>query len=253
LEKIFDPTTIRHLEMIQSLEGLSCLEVGAGAGSVAQWLAARIGHTGKVVATDIDVRFLRQISVPNLEIRQHDIIKDDLDMGHYDLVHCRCLLMHLSEPEKALKRMANAVRPGGWLMIEELDYGSVLSTDVVNTSATTFTSTLRNLYDFLRKRSILDPYFGRQVRHLVEQLEFIEVGQEGWNRMIRGGEPYTRWSAMTLQAAAKPMIAAGLLTQEHYDSVQRLLLDPAFHFPGTTIFTAWGRRPINEDLNSMDK
>ena len=39
-----------------------------------------------------------------------------------------------------------------------------------------------------------------------------------------------RLSAMTVQAAAKPMIAAGLLTQEQHDSVQRLFLDPAFNF-----------------------
>jgi ubiquinone/menaquinone biosynthesis C-methylase UbiE len=167
LENIFDPTTIRHLEMIRVSEGWHCLEVGAGAGSVARWLSARVGPTGKVVATDIDIRFLRQLSVPDLEIRQHDIIKDDLETGQYHLVHCRAVLMHLPEPEKGLKRMANAVRPGGWLLIEEADYGSVLSTDVTNPSAVTFTSTLRALYDFLRKKGTVDPYFGRRVRGLV--------------------------------------------------------------------------------------
>jgi len=246
LENIFDPTTIRHLEMIRVSEGWHCLEVGAGAGSVAQWLSAHAGLTGKVVATDIDIRFLRQLSIPNLEIRQHDIIKDDLETGQYDLVHCRAVLMHLPEPEKGLKRMANAVRPGGWLLIEEADYGSVLSTDVTNPSAVTFTSTLRTLWEFLRKKGIVDPYFGRRVRGLVEQLEFIDVGQEGWTRMFRGGEPFARFSAMTLQATAKPMIAAGLLTQEQVDSVQRLLMDPAFNYLGLTGFAAWGRRPANQ-------
>lgn len=142
LEEMFDPPTIHRLEMIQASEGWNCLEVGAGAGSVAQWLATRVRPTGKVVATDIDLRFLRKISAPNLEIRQHDIIKDDLETGQYDLVHCRGLLMHLSEPEKGLNRMANAVCPGGWLFIEEFDYGSVLSTDVTNPYAVTYTSSL---------------------------------------------------------------------------------------------------------------
>ena len=85
LEGVYDPTTIRHLEMIRVSEGWNCLEVGAGAGSVAQWLSIHVGPTGKVVATDIDPRFLRRISFPNLEIRQHDILKDDLEKGQYDL------------------------------------------------------------------------------------------------------------------------------------------------------------------------
>ncbi len=246
LEKIFDPTTIRHLEITRVSEGWKCLEVGAGAGSVAQWLSARVGHAGKVVATDIDLRFLHQVSFPNLEIRQHDIIKDDLETGQYDLVHCRCLLMHLPEPEKGLKRMANAICPGGWLVIEELDYGSTLSIDITNPSAVTYASIIRALYQFLRERGTLDPYFGRRVRGLVEQLGFTDIDQEGWTRVARGGEPVIRWGAMTLQAAAKPMIAAGLLTQEQHDSVQRLYLDPTFYTPAWTLFAAWGKRPPNE-------
>jgi len=243
LEKIFDPTSIHHLEIIQVFKGWNCLEVGAGAGSLVQWLSARVGPTGKVVATDIDLRFLRQLSLPNLEIRQHDIIKDDLETGKYDLVHCRLLLMHLPEPEKGLKRMANAVRPGGWLLIEEADYGSTLSMDVTNPSAAIYTSTLRALYEFLKKSGIVDPYFGRQVRCLIEQLGFIDFGHDGWTRVARGGEPNQRFGAMTLQAASKPMIAAGLLSQEQHDSVQRLYLDPTFYPLTATMFAAWAKRP----------
>ena len=102
IEQILDPITIRHLETIRVSKGWNCLEVGAGAGSVAQWLSTHIGTTGKVVATDINTRFLRLISAPNLEIRQHDILKDDIEKGLYDLVHCRGLLMHFPEPEKAM-------------------------------------------------------------------------------------------------------------------------------------------------------
>ncbi len=246
LENMLDLTTIRHLEMTGISEGWHCLEVGAGAGSVVQWLSRRVGLAGKVVATDIDIRFVRELSVPNLEIRQHDIIKDDLETGLYDLVHCRFLLAHLSDPEKGLMKMANALRPGGWLLIEEPDYGSLLSTDITNPSAVTFTSVLRALFDFLRAKKIVDPYFGRRVRGLIEQLAFTNMGQEGVTRVNRGGESWARLNAMTLQVAAKPMIAAGLLTQEQHDSVQRLLIDPAFNYLGLTAFGAWGRRPANQ-------
>ena len=100
-------------------------------------------------------------------------------------------------------------------------------------------------WDFLRKSNILDLYFGRRVRSLVEQLEFIDVGQEGWTRVNRGGDPFSRLHWMTLQASAKPMIDAGLITQEQHESGQHLLSDPDFYYPGGTLFAAWGRRPVS--------
>jgi ubiquinone/menaquinone biosynthesis C-methylase UbiE len=69
-------------------------------------LISRVGPTGKVVATDIDIRFLQLLAAPNIEVRRHDILKDELEKGVYDLVQCRKLLHNLPEPEKALKRMA---------------------------------------------------------------------------------------------------------------------------------------------------
>jgi ubiquinone/menaquinone biosynthesis C-methylase UbiE len=186
---IYDPVTIRGLERLCVRQGWKCLEVGAGPGTIVEWLSSEVGDSGKIVATDIDVKFLNRLSAPNLEIRRHDVLKDDLEEGLYDLVHSRKLLHHFSEPEKAVKRMAAAVRPGGWLLLEEDDHGSVLSVDVTNPSATSFRTIYGAVVDYYRKKGIVDFYFGRRVRGLVEQLGFIDVGQEGWTSMLRGGDP----------------------------------------------------------------
>ncbi len=243
LERLFDPTTTRHLEMIGVSKDWKCLEVGAGAGSVAEWLSMRVGPAGKILATDIDVRFLQKLSRPNLEIRKHNIIEDTLEENQYDLVHCRTVLMQLPEPEKAMSQMAKAVRPGGWLIVEENDYGSIVSTDVTNPSAVIFTNTLRTVADFLREKKIVDPYFGRRVRGLIEQRGFTDVVQEGWTCMCRGGEPMAKFDAATIQMASKPLINAGLLSQEQHDRVQLLFQDATFEYPGLTMFSAWGRKP----------
>jgi SAM-dependent methyltransferase len=231
------------METIGISEGWRCLEVGAGEGSIARWLANRVGPTGIVVATDINTEFLSRIGASNLEIRQHDILKDELEKGHYDLVHFRKVL-HLPDPEKAAKRMAEAVRPGGWLLIEEDDYGSRLSVDVVDSSAAPFSAALRTFFGSLRERGITDYYFGRRIRGLVEQLEFMDVAQEGWTSMVRGGDPWARLWAMSWEGVVKPMIAEGIVTQEQYETVHRLLLDLAFYFPDYTLFSAWGRKPV---------
>lgn len=237
---IFDPLTIRHLETIGVSEGWRCLDVGAGTGSIAEWLSQRVGPTGKVVATDIDIRFLQLLAVPNIEVRRHDILKDELEKGVYDLVQCRKLLHNLPEPEKALRRMADAVLPGGWLLIEEDDWGSWLSWDITEPSATQYTAVYRALFDDLRKRHVIDQYFGRRVRGLVESLGFVEVGQEGWTCMVRGGDPLARVYAASLTA----MFATRLITKEQYDSFMRLYKDPSMVYPAQTVFCAWGKKQL---------
>jgi hypothetical protein len=78
----------------------------------------------------------------------------------------------------------------------------------------------------------------------VEHLGFLDFGQEGWTHMVRGGEPQALSDATNYSFLAKAMIAEGLLTREQVDSVLRLYVDPAFNFPGLTMFSAWGRKPL---------
>jgi SAM-dependent methyltransferase len=214
-----------------------------GAGSIAQWLTQRVGAKGKVLAADLDTRFLSRLNISNLEVRKHDILNDDLETGHYDLVHSRFLLMHLHEPEKALKRMADALRPGGWMFLEELDCGYVVSTDITDPAAASFTAIFRTGFDFLRKRGIMDCYFGRRVRGLIENLGFVDVGHEGVAHIYGAGDIGSRWGAMTVSAGAKPMIAAGLFTQAQIDEFNKMILDPNFQYPGNIIMSAWGKKP----------
>lgn len=75
LERIEDQTTVAALKRLPKIEGLSCLEVGAGAGSIAAWLAARVGSVGKVLATDIDISHLDS---SKYAVLRHDIRKDEL-------------------------------------------------------------------------------------------------------------------------------------------------------------------------------
>jgi SAM-dependent methyltransferase len=169
------------------------------------------------VATDINPRFLGRIGAPNLEVRKHDVLKDELEKDAYDLVHCRKLLGHLPDPEKALKKMADAVRPAGWLLIEEDDLGSYLSMDVTDPSLAPIVAALRACFDVFGKKGISDDaYFGRRLRSLVEGLGFVDVGQEGFTRVNRGTDPMAGILAATRKVGEKNLITAGLITQEQW-------------------------------------
>jgi hypothetical protein len=79
---------------------------------------------------------------------------------------------------------------------------------------------------------------------LMEGLGFTDMGQEGWTCMTRGDDPMGRFMAASWVVAMKPMIAAGVLTEEQYENGLRLHKDPAFDHPEHTIFSAWGRKPL---------
>jgi ubiquinone/menaquinone biosynthesis C-methylase UbiE len=96
LSATFDPGTFRHLQDRGVGPGWHCLEVGGGSGSVATWLANRVGTSGRVIVTDIDTRFLDSLKVPNLEVRRHNIATDPLPEASFDLVHAR--LQAIAQP-----------------------------------------------------------------------------------------------------------------------------------------------------------
>jgi SAM-dependent methyltransferase len=245
-ESVVDHVTIRHLETIGVTEGWKCLEIGAGAGSIAEWLSKRVGHTGRVVATDIDTRFLQVMTAPNITVRQHNILKDDLEKAEYHLVHCRKLLHHLPEPERPMRLMVDALRPGGWLLVEEDDWGSMMSGDITDPSATPFVAGVRAFYDSLRKRGLVDYYFGRRVRGLVEGLGLEDVTQDGWTVMLRSSDPLSHMHEAAFQRIEKSMIAEGILTQEQSEAIQHGFMDPSLYIPWYTLFCAWGRKPVQE-------
>jgi SAM-dependent methyltransferase len=117
LAEILDPVTFPRLASLGDLTAKSCLEIGAGGGSVARWLANRVGPIGRVLATDLDTRHLPVLG--GYEIRAHDLVTDPLPAGPWDLIHARLVLGHIRKRHEVLRRLAEALAPGGWLVVEE--------------------------------------------------------------------------------------------------------------------------------------
>ena len=142
---------------------------------------------------------------------------------------------------RVVERMARAVRPGGWLFLEEIDCISVGAVDSESPAGQQFDRTLRLIYDNLRAWRVMDVYFGRRVRGLIEQVGFVDVRHEGVTGVTRGGEPGARFQQMNLQLL-RPLVAAGVLTPGDLETLHRVYADPSFAFVGGTCFGAWGRR-----------
>lgn len=114
LSAMLDEFTQSRLSAVSPAGAFRCLEVGAGAGSVARWLAA---CGASVVATDLKPRHVP--AEPGVRVLAHDITAEPVPDPPYDLIHARLLLMHLPQREAVLHTLAAALRPGGHLVVED--------------------------------------------------------------------------------------------------------------------------------------
>jgi SAM-dependent methyltransferase len=99
--------------------GWKCLEVGAGGGSMVEWMASRGAH---VTAIDIDTRYIEHLASDSITVRRIDLREDELPQSEFDLVHSRLVLEHLADRREILDRLVATLKPGGWMVMEDYDW-----------------------------------------------------------------------------------------------------------------------------------
>jgi hypothetical protein len=92
------------------------------------------------------------------------------------------LLHHLPTPEIAVERMIKAVRPGGWLLLEEVDFFPVHASP--NPDYSDFMSALVNTVVTASGR---DCFWARALPAMVAKGNLTDVTGEGGFSLLRGG------------------------------------------------------------------
>jgi SAM-dependent methyltransferase len=243
LSSMFDPGTKRHLMDRGVTDGWHCLEVGGGGGSIATWLADRVGPTGTVVATDIDPRFLERLAKPRLEVRRHDVAKDPLPEAAFDLIHARLVLNSLLGWEHALEKLVLALKPGGWLLDEEFDSQS-LPPDPAESPGETLLRTHVAMGRLMTDHGF-DRRFGRRLFGRLRRHGLTEVGAEARMLMVQGGSPGASLVRANYRQLRGALVEAGYVTEPDVDRDLARLDDPEFMMPSSILWAAWGRRPTS--------
>jgi SAM-dependent methyltransferase len=243
LATLFDPSTFRHLREIGVGAGWRCWEVGAGGMSVPNWLAARVGPTGLVIATDIDTSWLANAGADPVRILRHDVGADDPPVTDLDLVHVRLVLTHVPQRGTALASMIAALRPGGWLLIEEADPGlqPLLCPDD-HGPAQHLANRLRQGFRTLMSARNADLNYGRALPRLLRDHGLVDVAADAYF-------PITSPACATLERATVEqirdrLISAGIATaaeiDQHLDNIATGQLPDLATSP---MISAWGRKP----------
>jgi SAM-dependent methyltransferase len=234
LETTYDPTTKRRLAARGVADGWNCLEVGAGAGSIARWLGEQVGPTGTVVAADIDVHLL--IDMPdNVLVRQLDVQTEPLPENAFDLIHTRLVLNHLPQREQVLDKLVTALRPGGWLVVEE---GDTFATGAVDEDED-HARAMRAWCDVVAMA--IDVDLGRRLPRMFSERGLDEIGVECEVPFAEGGSLEAEWLLLTFDQLNE-RTEGNILDAETVARWKDKLGRPGQWFASLGLVTTWGRR-----------
>jgi 2-polyprenyl-3-methyl-5-hydroxy-6-metoxy-1,4-benzoquinol methylase len=240
VEAFLDPGTIRCLADLGDFAGRRCVEIGAGGGSIAKWLAERVGPDGLVVATDIDITHLGALGqIANIEIRQHDIVKEPFEADAYDLVHARLVLEHIPERNMVFRKLARALRPNGWLVIESVEYVSAVSVSEFGAIEHERSQDIR-LREF--EAAGLAMNYGRHLPATMRAEGLIDIGNEGRASIMEGGSSGALWFQLSMKQLRGRLVGTGKLTDGDINRMLEIFADPRWSAISPIIFACWGRR-----------
>ena len=238
LESGLDAGTIRHLETLGVGAGWRCWEIGGGGGSIAAWLCERVGDDGHVLATDLETTFLDRLPHANLAVRRHDIVADELPEGPFDLVHARWVLHWVPDRKGALARMVAALRPDGWLLVEEPDFVTLFhgcASEIVRKVVTVAVRATE-------VKSGAQSEYGRRLLDDIRAQGVVDVESSGRIEMMRGGTPLCTHLRLSIAKVGATLVDSGAVDAEELEEALARLEDPAFATMSAITMAVWGRR-----------
>ena len=238
LTALYDPGTLAVCDRIGVAPGWRCLDVGAGTGTLALALAERVGPSGKVVALDIDTRFLEPLAAPNLEIVALDVAAEPLPHEGFDLVHARLLLEHLPARGEVLSNMVRAAKPGGWVLVEDFDWVTALVVDPPSDVHRRVASAIRSLLS----RHGYDAHYGRTLPRRLKAAGLTDVATRAESIQVDAdpvlGVP--QWELLAEQFAPH-LLSSGMVDQSDLDAFHELLHDGLTVCFAPLMVSCWGR------------
>lgn len=235
-----DEFTTARLIQAGVAPGARCLEVGAGAGTIAVWMADQVGPTGTVIATDIKPQFIPEH--PGLTTLKHNLLTDPLPEGPFDVIHARAVLQHLPERHEILARLKGALAPGGALVIEELEAGwsrSVLASPDPRADEI-FTAYEKALTTILVANGN-DQTWCRKVNNAMRDQGFEDVETQGWQGSFAGGTGVCLMAYAGSTELREKLIEVGMDAAD-VDTMRQLALDPRLVLRGILMLSTIGRK-----------
>ena len=243
LALLFNPSSFRHMSQCGLVDGWNVWEVGAGGPSIPTWLTQMVGLAGRVVATDIDTLWLDRFEGRAYDVLRHDVAADPPPGTSFDLVHARLVLVHVIDRDRAISNMVSALRPGGWLVVEEADpdLQAMVCPDEFGPEQELANRLKRAFRTLMAERGV-DLSFGRTLPRRLRAAGLVDVQADAYFPV--GGPACNELEMATVEQIRGHLVDQGLATAQeinrHLANVASGLLDLAT----SPMISAWARKPL---------
>jgi SAM-dependent methyltransferase len=235
IEELWDSGSVALLTELGLGAGWRCLEIGAGGGSMVEWMARQ---QALVTAVDIDTRLVEHLVSDTVTVQRLDVRTAEFPQGEFDLVHARLVFQHLSDRQQILERLAAALCPGGWMVIEDYDwtcFGWDPQDPVLD-------RTTEAILRYAKQTSGAEVDYGRQVVDDLNRAGLIDVRGEGRARIIDGGCPGFDFFKLSVESLRQRLIDAGALSAADSEMAAARLNDPGIRAYTPMMMVGIGRR-----------
>ncbi len=239
LARVVDGQTRAALARVGITGGWHACDVGSGAGTIVAWMAERVGGAGRVVSIDVDTRF-QPASTELIEVRQLDVTQVPIGNNEFDVVHARGVLQHLMQREKVLDAMIAAAKPGGWIVVGDVDWIQFDAQPVPEPFATLS----RVLRDLSAQQNAYDGTWGRMLAQAFtgRGLEQVDTRGDVWT--MHGGTDSAEWYVAGLERALDVIPADVFPVGFDPRAAIAQARDPSFAILSPVAVVATGRKPL---------
>jgi hypothetical protein len=219
-----------------------CLELGAGNGSVASWMAGRVGPSGRVVAVDIKPQHVKV--PPAVHVVQRDVSVDELPEGLFHIGHARLLLAHLPSRWAVLDRLVARMAPHGAVVIEEWgETGPAMVLDADDPQLPALYAAYQAaLLDVFRRQGN-DTTWSVGVAAAMRGAGLVNIDVEARAQAWQGGSPGCRLPVVVSTELHLQLVATGLVDDVGLEQMRRGLLDRRTVLLGNALVSTVGYVP----------
>jgi SAM-dependent methyltransferase len=245
LHGLYGPGTRRLLLEAGLQRGMRVADVGCGVGMVTALLADLVGAKGQVVGIDASAAQLAQARqrseerYTNIEFIEASATSTGLPAESFDLVYCRYLLIHLPEPEEALREMRSLLKPNGILVCEDADLTSAGSEPSSAYGAFT------DLFCRLGPLRGVDYTLGRRLFQMVQAAGF-SAPEITFNQPVLARGENKRFLELSVAEAGPAFLDAGLITADELErtfvEMRRLNADGTVLAIAPRLAQVWARK-----------
>jgi 2-polyprenyl-3-methyl-5-hydroxy-6-metoxy-1,4-benzoquinol methylase len=246
LHNVYGPGARELLLRAGIQRGMSVVDLGCGVGMTTQLLAELVGPTGEVIGVDYSAaqveqaRALLPAGLSNVRFVEASATDTGLPREAFDVVYCRFLLIHLQDPESALREMHGLLKPEGIMAIEDGDLTSATS------EPRSKLEEFSNLFGALGPKWGVDYTLGRRLFHMVLNAKFSQVGIT-FNQPVFSKGENKRLLELSVAEAGPSFVSAGLVSHEQLKEtvaeMRRLGDDETVLAVMPRMSQVWARKP----------